>query len=86
MHDGAPPHFSRAMRDVLSNTYHDPLIGRGEPAAWPPRSTTYLNPLDFYLWEHLAILAYATPVDNEETHRIASPAKKTFKVHHPPGK
>jgi hypothetical protein len=23
VHDGAPAHFSRAVRDVLSNTYHN---------------------------------------------------------------
>jgi hypothetical protein len=48
MHDGAPAHFSRAVRDVLSNTYHDRWIGRGGPTAWPPPSPD-LNPLDFYL-------------------------------------
>jgi hypothetical protein len=46
MHDGAPAHFSRAVRDVLNNTYHDRWIGRGGPTAWPPRSPD-LNPLDF---------------------------------------
>jgi hypothetical protein len=71
MHDGAPAHFSRAVRDVLSNTYHDQWIGRGGPAAWPPLSPD-LNPLDFYLSEHLKALVYAAPVDNEEAlhHRI----------------
>jgi hypothetical protein len=34
----------RAVRDVLSNTYHDQWIGTGGPTAWPPRSTG-LNPL-----------------------------------------
>jgi hypothetical protein len=29
--------FSRAMRDVLSNTCHYRWIGRGGPTAWPPR-------------------------------------------------
>jgi hypothetical protein len=48
MHHSAPAHTSGAVRDVLNNTYHDRWIGRGEPAAWPPRSTTDLNPLDFY--------------------------------------
>jgi hypothetical protein len=33
MHDGAPAHFSRAVRDVLSNTYHDRYISRGRPKA-----------------------------------------------------
>jgi hypothetical protein len=38
MHDGAPAHFSRAVRDVLNNTYHDRWIRRGGPTARPPRS------------------------------------------------
>jgi hypothetical protein len=66
MHGGAPAYFSRAVRDVLSNTYHDRWIGRGGPTAWPPHSPD-LNPLDFYLWRHLKSLVYAAPVDNEET-------------------
>jgi hypothetical protein len=36
MHDSAPAHFSRAVRDVLNNTYHDGWIGRGGLTAWPP--------------------------------------------------
>jgi hypothetical protein len=50
MHDGAPAHFSRAVRDVLNSSYHDRWTGRGGPTAWPPRSTANLNP----------------PIDNEE--------------------
>jgi hypothetical protein len=71
MHDGAPAHFSHAVRDVLNNTCHDWWIGRGGPTAWPPRPPD-LNPLDFYLWGHLKTLVYADPVDNEEAlhHRI----------------
>jgi hypothetical protein len=45
MHDGAPAHFSRAVRDVLNNTYRGRWIGRGGPTAWPPRSSE-LNPLE----------------------------------------
>jgi hypothetical protein len=52
--------FSRAVRDVLSNSYHDRWIGRGGPTAWPPRSPD-LNPLDFYLWR-----TPVASVDNEE--------------------
>jgi hypothetical protein len=55
MHDGAPAHFSRAMRDVLNNTDHDGWIGRGGPTAWPPRSSD-LKRLDLYLWGHLITL------------------------------
>jgi hypothetical protein len=36
----------RAVRQVLSNTYHDWWTGRGGFIAWPPRSP-HLNPLDF---------------------------------------
>jgi hypothetical protein len=37
MRDGASPHFSRAVRDAVSNICHCRWIGRG-PTAWPPRS------------------------------------------------
>jgi hypothetical protein len=57
--------FSRAVRDVLSNTYHDRCIGRGGPIARPPRSPD-LNPLDFYVWGHQQTLVHAAPVGNEE--------------------
>jgi transposase len=72
MHDGAPAHFSRAVRDVLSSTNHDQWLGRGAPTAGPPCSPD-LNPLDFYLWGHVKTLVYAAPVDNREAlhHRIA---------------
>jgi hypothetical protein len=65
MHDGAPTHFSRAVRDVLNNTYHDRWVGRGEPTAWPPRPPD-LNPLDFYLLGHQKSLVYAALLDKEE--------------------
>jgi hypothetical protein len=72
MYDGAPAHVSRAVRDVLSNTYHDRRIGSGGPIAWPPRSPD-LNPLDLYMRRHLKTLMCATSVDNEQTllHRTA---------------
>jgi hypothetical protein len=49
MRDGAPAHFSRALRDVLSNVSHDRWLGRGGPTTWPPRSSSDFEPLDFYL-------------------------------------
>jgi hypothetical protein len=61
MHDGAPGDFGHAVRDVLSNTYHEQWIGRGGPTAWPG-----LNTLNFYLWGYLKPLVCAVPVDNEE--------------------
>jgi hypothetical protein len=66
VHDGAPVHFSRSVRDVPSNTSHVWWIGRGEPTAWLPLSPD-LNSIGFYLWGHLKTIVYAAPVDNEET-------------------
>jgi hypothetical protein len=49
-HDGAPPHYYRRVRQYLDNNWKgDHWIGRGGPVAWPARST-YLTPLDFFLW------------------------------------
>jgi hypothetical protein len=49
------------MRDVFNNTYRDRWIGRRGTTAWPARSPD-LNVLDY---------CYNSPVDNEETLRIA---------------
>jgi hypothetical protein len=66
VYGGAPAQFSRAVRDVLNNTYHGRWIGRGGPTAWPPRSSDF-NPVDFYLYGHLKTLVCVVPVDNEES-------------------
>lgn len=63
-HDGAPAHFTLAVREYLTATYGDRWIGRGGPRAWPPRSPD-LTPLDFAVWGHLKSLVYETPVQNE---------------------
>jgi hypothetical protein len=65
MRDGASAHFSRAVRDVPSNTYHNRWIGREGLTACPPRSPDF-NPLHIYLWRHLKALVYAAPVDNQD--------------------
>jgi hypothetical protein len=77
MHDGDSVHFSHAVRGVLNNTYHGRWIGRGGPIAWPPCSPDF-NPLNFYLWEHLKSLVYATPVD-EALHLRIVDACQTFR-------
>ncbi|KAJ4440493.1 hypothetical protein ANN_08634 [Periplaneta americana] len=61
-HDGAPAHFSLAVRQQQTATFGDRCIGYQGPVPWPARSPD-LNPLDFFLWEHLKTLVYATPVD-----------------------
>lgn len=48
-HDGAPPHYTRAVREYLDSRYGQMWIGRGGPVSWPARSPD-LTPLDFYLW------------------------------------
>jgi hypothetical protein len=48
-HDGAHPHFGRAITEFLNEDYEARWIGRGGPLAWPARSPN-LNPLDFFLW------------------------------------
>jgi hypothetical protein len=65
MHDGAPAHFDRVVRDHLHERFHERWIGRGGPVSWPPRSPD-LPPLDLYLWGHLKTVVYATPVNDAE--------------------
>jgi hypothetical protein len=65
IHDGAPAHFSRAVRGVLNSTYYDGRLSREGPTSWPPRLQD-LNPLYLYMWGNLKTVVYAAPVDNEE--------------------
>lgn len=57
MQDGAPPHIGKAVRDFLTTTFHDRVISRYMPHAWPPRSPD-LTPLDFWFWGHIKSLVY----------------------------
>ncbi|KAL4098417.1 hypothetical protein QTP88_023036 [Uroleucon formosanum] len=62
-HDGAPPHFSRAVRQHLNETFTS-WIGRGGTIPWPPRSPD-LTPLDFFVWGYLKERVYQQEVDSE---------------------
>ena len=62
-HDGAPPHYTRHVRDYLNESFTNRWLGRGGPVAWPPRSPD-LTPLDFYLWSHIKTLVYESKVDS----------------------
>jgi hypothetical protein len=74
MHDGAPAYFSRAVRDVPNNTYHDRRISRGWPTAWPSSSSGFL-PVSTP-----KTLVYAAPVDIEDAlHHRAVDACKTIR-------
>lgn len=48
--DGAPPHWSRKVRQFLDRAFPHGWIGRGSNAvSWPARSPD-LSPCDFFLW------------------------------------
>ena len=49
MHDGAPAHWSSAVRQWLENKFSGMWMGRGSPnMPWPPRSPD-LTSCDFFL-------------------------------------
>lgn len=47
--DGAPPHYSRDVRNYLDEHYPGRWIGRRGAIEWPARSPD-LTPMDFFLW------------------------------------
>jgi len=50
MQDGAPAHFSLAVRGYLEETFGaDRIISRGCDIPWPPRSPD-LTPVDYWFW------------------------------------
>jgi len=51
-HDGAPPHYTRRVREFLNESFPNRWLGRGGPVALLPRSPD-LTPLDYYLWGHM---------------------------------
>lgn len=63
--DGAPPHFTRAVRQHLDQQYPDRWIGRGGPIEWPARSPD-LTPLDYFLWGYIKEIVYQHPLQHEE--------------------
>ena len=67
-HDGAPPHYTRHVRDYLNESFPNRWLGRRGPVAWPPRSPD-LTPLDYYLWGHMKTLVYETKVDSRASLR-----------------
>ncbi|GFS84977.1 uncharacterized protein TNCV_1305861 [Trichonephila clavipes] len=61
MHDGAPEHFSIAVCNHLHTSYLGRWIGRSGAIAWPSRSPD-LDPLDYFIWDHLKWLVCETLV------------------------
>ena len=63
-HVGAPPHYTRHVREYLNVSFPNHWLGRGGPIAWPPKSQN-LTPLDYYIWGHIKTLVYDTKVDSQ---------------------
>lgn len=61
--DGAPPHYSRTVREYLHNIFPNRWIGRRGFIEWPARSPD-LTPLDFYLWGYLKSKVYFNKPEN----------------------
>lgn len=55
--DGAPAHYSAAVRQFLNRRFPDRWIGRAGPVQWPPRSPDLTSP-DFFLWGYLKGVVY----------------------------
>ena len=62
-HDGAPPYYTRHVREFLNGSFPKRWLGRDGPVAWPPRSPD-LTPMYYYLWGHMKIVVYETKVDS----------------------
>ncbi|GFU53023.1 uncharacterized protein TNCV_3239971 [Trichonephila clavipes] len=58
MQEGAPPHITRCVTDVLKHNFtEERVISRQFRHLWPPRSSDP-NPCDFWLWGHLKQLSH----------------------------
>jgi hypothetical protein len=64
-HDGAAAYFSAQTQQHLNTQFPDRWLGRGGPELWPARLPD-LNPLDFFLWEHLKEIVYRDPPTDVE--------------------
>ncbi|GFV17547.1 uncharacterized protein TNCV_4028771 [Trichonephila clavipes] len=54
MQDGAPPHITRCVKDVLKHHFmEERVINHQFHHLWPPLHIPDLNPCDFWLRGHL---------------------------------
>lgn len=76
--DGAPPHWSLRVRNLLNQTFKDRWIGRNGPIAWPARSPD-LTPLDYFLWGYVKELVYSRePKTIADLKRVISEALESL--------
>jgi len=64
-HDGAPPHFSREVRNFLNYRFPGRWIGRCSPHNWPARSPE-LSPLDYCVWGWMKELVYSVKLGTRD--------------------
>ncbi|GFT26553.1 uncharacterized protein TNCV_3603971 [Trichonephila clavipes] len=83
MQDGAPPHITRCVMDVLKHHFtEERLISRQFRHLWPPRSPD-VNPCDVWLWgclKHLDEVEKLAYQLNEEAERTERPIRRLSKV------
>ena len=65
LHDGAPAHYGRDVREYLDECFPNRWIGRGGSIRWPPRSPD-LNPMDYFLWGHYKAVVYGRTLPENE--------------------
>lgn len=63
MHDGAPIHNSKIVKEFLNKKFPGRWIGRGGSIPWPARSPD-LTPLDFFLWGFVKQKVYKQKIQN----------------------
>ena len=61
-HNGAPPHYTREVKNFFNQTYSCWIGGDGK-LRWPPSSPD-LTPPDFFLWGHIKEQVYKDNVSN----------------------
>lgn len=63
---GTFTHFSLVAQSYMKRKFPGRRIGESGPIAWPPHSRD-LNPLDFYLWDHLKSFICSSTLNDVKT-------------------
>ncbi|KAJ9582309.1 hypothetical protein L9F63_003345, partial [Diploptera punctata] len=58
LHDGAPPHYAIAVREILDDYLQNRWVGRRGPIELPAHSPD-LTAYDYWLWDYLKEKVYA---------------------------